>query len=70
MVGIGFVSCGLEILLLMVLVVSIAAVCLLFGSLSCIGFVIGLKKLVIDEFLFVVWPSCCIVCVGWLLELL
>jgi len=30
MVGIGFISCSLEILLLMVLVVSVVAVCLLF----------------------------------------
>jgi len=68
MVGIGFILCSLEILLLMVLVaVSVVAVCLLFGSLSCVGVIVGLKKLVIDEFLFVLCPSCCMVCPGWLL---
>jgi len=51
MVGVGFASCELEIWLLVVMVaVSIAAVVLLLGSLFCIGVIIGLKKLVIDDF--------------------
>ncbi len=69
-VGIVFVPCGLGFLMVMVLVVGIAMMCLLFGSLSCIGFVVGLKKLVIDDFCSVVQPACGVVCAGWLLELL
>ncbi len=71
MVGKGFVSCELEIWLLVVLLaVGIAVVVLLLGSLSCVGVVVGLKKLVIDDFLLVFCPSCCIVGPGWLLRLL
>jgi len=65
MVGKGFVLCELEIWLLVVLVaVSAAAVVLLLGSLSCVGAIIGLKKLVIDDFLLVFCLSYCVVGLG------
>jgi len=71
MVDKAFVLCELEIWLLVVVVtMSVAVAVLLLGSLSCIGVIVGLKKLVIDDFLLVFCPSCCVVGLGWLLRLL
>jgi len=71
MVGVGFALCELEIWLLVVLVaMSIAAAVLLLGRFSCIGVIVGLKKLVIDDFLFVFCLSCCVAHPGWLVGVL